>query len=124
MAFATPDELAAQWGPLDSIQQARSTALLDMAERMLRKHVDFSGAQAGDDLLEIAKQVSIDMVIDALIPGQHRGKSSYSLAAGSFQESATLLNPSATLVFTKDQRALFDLPGGASPRWYFGDDPQ
>ncbi|MGR6028968.1 hypothetical protein ACS7JX_18970 [Rhodococcus erythropolis] len=121
MAFAIVGEIVEQWGPLDEYQTARANALLAMAEAMLRKHVNPDG---DDHMLAIAKQVSIDMVISALIPGQHRGKTSYSLAAGSFQESATLLNPSATLVFTKEQRALFDLTANAAARWHFGDDPQ
>lgn len=122
MPFAIVDDIVEQWGPLDQYQRARATALLAEADRMLRRHVDFSDGDA--DNLDTAKQVSIDMVVDALIPGQHRGKSSYSLAAGSFQESATLLNPSATLVFTKAQRELFGVVQSAAPRWYFGDDPQ
>ncbi|MGR6579271.1 hypothetical protein ACT89R_01700 [Rhodococcus qingshengii] len=122
MAFATPDEVAGQWRPLNAVQQTRATALLDMAAIILRRHVPLDGLPYGDENLEIAKQVSIDMVIDALIPGEHRGKSSFSLGVGAEVESATLLNPSAKITFTADQRSLFGLCRGAEPRANFGDD--
>lgn len=121
--FATVPDLIEQWGPLDSVQQARATALLDMAAIILRRHVDFSGLTAGDEKLRIAKQVSIDMVLDALIPGARRGMSSHSSTVGGITESVTLLNPAATLTFTEDQRALFDLTRNAAPRGHFGEEP-
>lgn len=122
MPFATPEEVAGQWRPLSSVQQARATALLNMAAIILRRHVALDGLPYGDENLEIAKQVSIDMVIDALTPDAHRGKASYSLGVGGIVESATLLNPSATLTFTAAQRSMFGLCQGAEPRAHFGDD--
>lgn len=120
--YATPEEVAGQWRPLSPVQQARATALLNMAAIILRRHVALDGLPFGDENLEIAKQVSIDMVIDALTPDAHRGKSSYSLGVGGIVESATLLNPSATLTFTAAQRSMFGLSQGAEPRAHFGDD--
>ncbi|WP_047888542.1 hypothetical protein [Rhodococcus sp. ARP2] len=121
MAYATPAEIVAQWRPLTPEQTARSTALLDMAAIMLRRHVVLDNLPLGDEKLTIAKQVSIEMVIDALIPGDHRGKSAYAFTVGSIVESATLLNGTATLVFTTAQRDLFGLSLGAEPRYKFGD---
>lgn len=121
--FATVPQIIEQWGPLDSVQQARATALLDMAAIILRRHVDFSGLAAGDEKLRIAKQVSIDMVIDALTPDGRRGMSSHSSTVGGITESVTLLNPAATLTFTETQRLLFGLTRAAEPQWHFGEEP-
>lgn len=121
MAYANADDLAGQWHPLSEVERTRATALLDMAAIILRRHVPLDTLDFGDERLTIAKQVSIDMVIDALTPGDYRGRSSYSQTVGGIAESATLLNPSATLVFTEAQKELFGLPSGSQPSWYFGD---
>lgn len=124
MAYATADEVAGQWRPLVSTEQTRATALLEMAAILLRRHVPLADLSFGDERLVVAKQVSIDMVIDALTPGENRGKASYSTAVGGIVESATLLSPKATIVFTAEQRELFGLSKGALPSYYFGDEPQ
>lgn len=121
MAYADTDEVAGQWRPLSEAERTRATALLEMAAILIRRHVELDGLSFGDEKLVIAKQVSIDMVIDALTPGEHRGKASYSDTTGGIVESATLSNPKATVVFTIEQLALFGISPVPQPSWHFGD---
>ncbi|WP_027500410.1 hypothetical protein [Rhodococcus sp. UNC363MFTsu5.1] len=120
MAHADHSEVAGQWRPLSPVEQTRATALLEMAEILIRRNVP-ADQVASTEGQKIAKQVSVEMVIDALTPGIHRGKSSYAMTVGGIADSATLLNPAATIVFSEAQRALFGIATRAEPRWYFGD---
>ncbi|WP_458681947.1 hypothetical protein [Prescottella equi] len=122
-AYATVDAVEEQWQPLTAQEKARAGALLGMAAVLLRRNVP-ELADPDAETEAVARQVSIDMVIDALLSGAHRGKSSYSTTVGRIVDSATLLNPSATVVFTTEQRALFGLSDTPSPSWYFGDAPR
>lgn len=120
--YATVDAVEEQWQPLTDQEKARAGALLGMAAVLLRRNVpDLVAPNA--ETVAVARQVSIDMVVDALLPGEHRGKASYSTTVGRIVDSATLLNPATTVVFTADQRALFGLSDTPSPSWRFGDAP-
>ncbi|GAA4809604.1 MULTISPECIES: hypothetical protein [Tomitella] len=117
-AFATVEQLVAQWRPLKATEKVRAEKLLDMAAVLIRRHVT---VVPGSEDESTARQVSLEMVRAALLPGVHEGKSSYSDTAGDVVESATLLNPAATLRFTRDQKDLFGVGTASAPQWFFGD---
>src|SRR5699024_2867248 len=114
---ATVDDLEAQWRSLSDTETARAEALLEMAAVLIGRHVTIEPGSADE---RIATQVSLEMVRAAMIPGDRQGLSSYSDTAGDVVESATLLNPAATLRFTRAQRDLFGVGPSSAPRWSFG----
>ena len=124
MAYAEVPEVENQWRTLSDSESNRATALLDMAGILLDRHVDLVGLPEGDKNLRVAKQVSIDMVIEALAPEARGGVSSFQVELDDAIESATYREGSetSTIVFTKGQRALFGLGAtDQTPMGYFGD---
>lgn len=124
MPFAESDDIAEQWRPLTQAEEARAEGLLIIAERLIRLHVTtFTDA----DLL-VAKQVSIEMVTDALDNGPRSTGpriTQATLDGGSY--TATVPDGeghSWVLSFTSDMRKLFGLSATPDPEYYFGDCPQ
>lgn len=116
-ALADLEDVAALWRPLEDSERARVTALLVAASAMVQRAAPIPAA---GELREIARLVVVDMVADAMIPDELRGKRQYSTSVGGIAVSATLLNPAATLVLTE---AMLEMLGvsASTPRWYFGD---
>lgn len=126
MAFAEPSEIGKQWRPLTPAEKIRAEALLELAEHLIRRHVTFTGAE-DDPLLIVAKQVSIEMVADALLHGA-RAVGPTVTTASLDGAAYTAEMPAGTgrawvLTFDSDLRALFGL-SAPQPAYYFGDDPQ
>lgn len=127
MAYADSSDVAEQWRALSDAESTRADALLDMAEILIGHHVDLTGLATTDPQMRVAKQVSIDMVIEALAPGV-RGSSfsSYSVQIDDAVESATLRDgaDTSTITLTRGMLALFGLSqSGQMPVGYFGDCP-
>lgn len=125
MAYADSSEVAEQWRALSSAEENRADALLDMAEILIGHHVDLTGYVALDPLMRVAKQVSIDMVREALTSGVRGGAvSSYSVTMDDAVESATYRDgaDTSTITLTRGMLALFGLSqSGQMPVGSFGD---
>lgn len=116
-ALADLDDVAKLWRTLEAGEQPRVSALLTAASAMVRRAVPIP---AEGELREIARLVVVDMVADAMVPDELRGKRQYSTSVGGIAVSATLLNPAATLTLTE---AMLEMMGvsASAPRWYFSD---
>lgn len=127
MAYAQHADVAAQWRALSTQEMTRATALLEMAAILIDFHVDLAGLPADHPKLRVAKQVSIDMVIEALeSAGRRGGVASYSVQLDNALDSRTYRDGdySTTVVLTGAQRALFGLSTTEqSPVGWFGDHP-
>ena len=126
MAYAEASDVEDQWRTLSESETTRATALLDMAGILLERHVELVGLPENAPNLRVAKQVSIDMVIEALAVDVRGGVSSYQVELDDAIESATYREGSvtSTIVFTHAMRALFGLSAGEqTPMGYFGDCP-
>lgn len=125
MAFATSDDVAEQWRPLSAAETVRADALLTLAEILIRRHVDIP---VGDPLEETAKQVSIEMVIEAIDCAAHRGEAGYTRAIDGASYSATLKSSDGgsgyILWLSPGLRDLLGLTSLPEPQYYFGDCPQ
>ncbi|QDM56355.1 head-to-tail adaptor [Gordonia phage Sidious] len=123
MSYAEPADIQAQWRTLTSQETARATALLDMAAILIDRHVtDLSGLAADHWKRRVAKQVSIDMVVDALESAVHRGGlSAHSVQIDDAVESRSYRDGeySTVLVFTAEMRAMFGI-ASVGPSWRFG----
>lgn len=126
MSYATTTDIQQQWRALSSQEAVRATALLDMAGILIDRHVDdLPGLPEGHWKLRVAKQVSIDMVIDALESAVHRGGlSAHSVQLDDAVESRSYRDGdySTVVVFTADMRTMFGL-ASVGPAWHFGDTP-
>ncbi|AMS02755.1 head-to-tail adaptor [Gordonia phage Yeezy] len=123
MSYAEPADIQAQWRTLTSQETARATALLDMAAILIDRHVtDLSGLAEDHWKQRVAKQVSIDMVVDALESAVHRGGlSAHSVQVDDAVESRSYRDGdySTVLVFTAEMRAMFGI-ASVGPSWRFG----
>ncbi|ALY07642.1 hypothetical protein NWF34_10095 [Gordonia sp. GONU] len=123
MSYATPTDIQGQWRALSPQETMRATALLDMAGILIDRHVsDVSGLEEGHWKRRVAKQVSIDMVIDALESAVHRGGlSAHSVQIDDAVESRSYRDGeySTVLVFTAEMRAMFGI-ASVGPSWRFG----
>lgn len=115
--LADLEDVAALWRTLEDSEKPRASALLIAASGMVRKAV---AVPAAGELRETARLVVVDMVADAMVPDELRGKRQYSTSVGGIAVSATLLNPAATLTLTE---AMLEMMGvsASAPRWYFSD---
>jgi hypothetical protein len=129
MAYATTEDVEEQWRDFSEVETARAEALLDLAAILIDRRVTFTGL-SDDPLLTVAKQVSIEMVIDAVAVSEGkgaRGKSSYTVTVDGAVESATLSKgggsnePSWVLMLTEGMLALFGVSASPEPKYYFGD---
>lgn len=126
MAFATAQDIAGQWRPLTGREQTRATALLAIAEILIRAHVPDVDTNAGR--LAVAKQVAIEMVADALGNGARRVAPAVTQASLDGAAYTASLPDGAggewVLTFTEDMARLFGLASARQPAFYFGDSPQ
>lgn len=124
MAYATTYDIADQWRSLSATEEIRAEALLDLAADLIEHHVDMTGVVASDAKWRAARQVSIEMVVEAL-PFRRAGVSSYSVQLDGAVESATYRDSegASTIVLTKAMLALFGsgLTVATTPKWSFGD---
>ena len=127
MAYAEPDDLVAQWRTLTSQEAVRATALLDMAAILIDSRVDLAGLPDEHPRVRTARQVSIEMVREALSSAARGGGvSAFSVQLDGAAESRTYRDGdyAATVTLTFDMLALFGLSASAqSPVGYFGDCP-
>ncbi|MFC9555573.1 hypothetical protein ACFTWF_32580 [Rhodococcus sp. NPDC056960] len=119
--FADLTELTNYLRPTPIANETRATLLLEMAANLIRRRV--SDVDTNTTYGNTAKFVQLEMVADALSPGEFRGRTSYSVSLDDAVESATLANPTATLVLTRAHLKLFGLSEDALPSWHFGDGP-
>lgn len=120
-AFATPDELAAEWRPLTTAERAAATSHLDTVAALIRSafadHLGLSEVPA--DKLTAARSVSIDIVKTALATGMWPGHTSYSRTEGPRSKSGTLASPGGSLTLSEWHRDLLGLPVRPAPAWCF-----
>ena len=126
MAYADTVDIEAQWRALSEQETARATALLDMAAILIDRHVDsLVGLPADHWRIRVAKQVSIDMAIEAIeSAGRRGGLATHSVQLDDAIESRGYRDGdySTTVTFTGEMRAMFGLSSASqSPVGYFGD---
>jgi hypothetical protein len=119
--FADFTELEEYLRPQPVDNEVRATLLLEMAANLIRRQV--SDVDTNTEYASTGKFVQLEMVADALAPGEFRGRTSFSVSLDDAVESATLANPTATLVLTGAQLKLFGLSDTPRPSWNFGDEP-
>lgn len=127
MAFASHEDIAAQWRPLTEPEQLRATGLLAVAARLIRRHVTI--ADDDTELLAVAKQASIEMVTATLANGARQAPAAgavttATLEAASYSVEYSDSAGSWVLTFTPELRELFGLTTHPEPAYYFGDCPQ
>lgn len=120
-AFATADELAAQWRTLTTAERVAATSHLDTVAALIR--AEFNDRLGLDDVpadrLDAAKSVSIEVVKTAIATGMWPGHTQYGRAEGPRNKSGTLSAPGGALMLTDWQRTQLGLPVNALPRWNF-----
>lgn len=115
-AFASKQDLTAQWRALRGTESKWAEELLDAAARWIRsKRPDI----AADD--PDAKLVSIAVVRSAIGLGEHQGLSQFSSTLGPRSKSGTLVNPDAALVWLPWMKEQLGIGVAAKPRGHFGD---
>ncbi|MFE7746867.1 hypothetical protein [Nocardia sp. NPDC057455] len=127
MAFATADQIAEQWRPLTPRERARAARLLDLAEQLIRGRVIIDESDTAK--LAVARQLSIELVADALESGPRVVGPRVTQAAldtGSYTvELPDGAGRAWLLTWSDDMYALFGLSNGQhQPAYYFGDCPQ
>ncbi|NKT17590.1 hypothetical protein GS907_07180 [Rhodococcus hoagii] len=116
MPFATPTELTENWRPLKQEESSWAGLLLEAAERWIRR----KRPNIADDDPD-AKIVTIAVVKNALIAGEHEGFVSFSRALGPRSKSGTLSNPDAALVWLDWMKDQLGISQSALPVATFGD---
>lgn len=119
--FADFSELEDYLRPQPVDNEVRATLLLEMAANLIRRRV--TDVDTNATYGNTAKFVQLEMVADALSSGEFRGRTSFSVSLDDAVESATLSNPTATLVLTRGHLELFGLSDTPRPSWHFGDEP-
>ena len=115
--YAQVTDLEAEWRPLTGPEKSRAEKLLQMAGVLIRRRVDVNAEESR----AIARWVSTDMVLNALaVPMEQRGRTQYAVTAGAVSESATVLNPHATLRLLAGHLELFGLSSTPGPSFGFG----
>lgn len=113
--FATPDDLAKRWRPLDSDETERATELLSDASAVIRTECPGIDAKitpvppATEPELDpgIPKMIVCAMVKRAmLVANDADGVSATQQTAGPFSQSLTFSNPMGNLYLTKAEKRL------------------
>ncbi len=124
-AFATKDDVAAQWRTLTTAEGAAAESHLDSVAALIRG--EFTDRLGLDDVpadkLPAAKTVSIEIVKTALLTGRWPGHTSYNIGRTegprAKTDSGTLASPGGSLELSDWQRTLLGLPVNPAPRWSF-----
>lgn len=101
------------------VDNHRAQSLVTAASRLLDQHVTVD--RSDSEQLALAKIVVVDMVAEALVPGEHRGHQSYSWRNGGLAGSGTLVASAGALRLLDWHLAMFGAPSSLAPAWYFGD---
>lgn len=129
--YATTADMEPRWlrltgRPLTEEQRGEAADALQLAGILIRRNVDMAPADPTTraERTVIARDVSIDMVVAALAVGYEvYGKRSYSSTVGGIADSATLVNPAASMVITEAHLAMFRGTPATTPLAHFGDTP-
>lgn len=97
----------------------RAQSLVMAASRLLDSHVTIN--RDDDEQLKLAQVVVVDMVAEALAPGEYRGHQSYSWRNGALAGSGTLVATAGALRLLDWHLAMFGAPSSLAPSWSFGD---
>lgn len=104
MAYASADDLQLRWRDLSEDEKKKAAVLLEDAAAFLDGELAQAGIEPDEKLLEQLKIVSCSMVQRVMMAGPYVGFSSVSRTAGSFNEQASLANPSADMYLTSTER--------------------
>lgn len=114
--FATADEIAQGWRPLNSSQRADAEAKIAAVGIWIR---DRKPDVADDD--PAAKFVTVQAVRAALEAEKYAGHVSYSRTVGGETESGTFSKSSEPLYITDFHYQLLGISRITMPQWHFGD---
>lgn len=110
MNYATVDDLATLWRPLNDNEKKRAAALLPVVSASLRleakkvgKNLDFMVLE-DPDLSEVAKSVTVDVVARTLMTStDQEPMTQMSESAGGYSTSGTFLVPGGGLFIKKSE---------------------
>ena len=110
MIYAEVSDITALWRPMSSQEQARSEALLPVVCAALRTEARKRGRDlddmiaADEDLAEVAKSVTVDVVARALMTStDQEPMTQMSQGAGGYTASGTFLVPGGGLFIKKSE---------------------
>ncbi|MFI8590116.1 MULTISPECIES: hypothetical protein [Actinomycetes] len=106
--------------PFSDVDTHRAGSLITAASRLLDQFVTVD--RADPEQMGLAKIVVVDMVAEALAPGEYRGHQSYSWRNGALAGSGTLVATAGALRLLDWHLAMFGAPSALSPSWHFGDE--
>ena len=116
MTYATIDDIAALWRTMTVEEQTRADALLPVVCASLRSEAAKVGkdldalVSQDEDLAEVAKSVSVDVVARMLMTSTNREPvTQISEGAGGYTASATFLVPGGGLFIKKSELARLGL---------------
>lgn len=114
--YATHEDLAAVWRPLTEQEVTRADALLDQAERMVRRRLRDLDERVEKGLLDDAdvRDVLLDVVRRGMLGDGREGVTQMSETTGPFANSASFANPLGSLYFTRENRLALGLPAEAT----------
>ncbi|PQP24160.1 Gp19/Gp15/Gp42 family protein [Rhodococcus opacus] len=112
--FATEDELAAFWRPLDAEESTKAVTLLRFASAMIRTEFGDIDARIEAEKLDpdIPKFVAMAAVKQAMIAADQAGITESSEQAGSYGVTTKFANPMGNLYLTKQWKRMLR-PGGS-----------
>lgn len=139
MQYATIEDIAALWRPMTPQEMQRAEALLPVVCAALRVEACKAGksldemAVASEDLAQVAKSVTVDVVARALMTSTHQEPvTQLSESAGGYSASGAFLVPGGGLFIKKSELARLGLlrqrigviePYGGISQGDFGDSP-
>lgn len=116
MIYATLDDLTTLWRPMTSEEQARAAPLLEMVSASLRVEADKVGKDldamvaASNDLAEVAKSVTVDVVARTLMTStDQEPMTQMTQTAGPYSASGTFLVPGGGLFIKRSELARLGL---------------
>lgn len=108
--YATLDDITMLWRPMTVDEQARATALLPVVSASLRTEAEKAGKNlddmlaANNDLSEVAKSVTVDVVARTLMTSTDREPMTQATeSAGGYSASGTFLVPGGGLFVKKSE---------------------
>lgn len=109
MAFATSDDIAARWRPLNSAEQEKAEVLLEDAATYLSAYVVVD--EDDEQQASILKMVSCSMVIRAMIASENNvfGVTEQSISADIYSQTMRYQNPSGDLYLTSAEKRLLGI---------------